>query len=71
LNLDIRMPMGLMFLVVGAILTVFGALTRSDPMYAEHSLGYNVNLIWGAVLFAVGAIMVLMARKASKKAPAA
>jgi ABC-type Fe3+-siderophore transport system permease subunit len=71
LNLDIRMPMGLMFLVVGAILTVFGALTCSDPMDAEHSLGYNVNLIWGAVLFAVGAIMVLLARKAAKKAPAA
>ena len=71
MNLDIRMPMGLMFLVVGAILAVFGAVTNADPMYAEHSLGYNVNLYWGLLLFVVGGIMVLLARKAAKKAPAA
>jgi Mn2+/Fe2+ NRAMP family transporter len=65
LNLDIRMPMGLMFLVVGAILAVFGATTSGDAMY-ERSLGYNINLYWGLLLFAIGAIMVLMARRASK-----
>ena len=71
MNLDIRMPMGLMFLIVGAILAVFGALTHGDPMYAEHSLGYNVNLYWGLLLLAFGALMVILARRAMKKAPAA
>jgi len=70
LNLDIRMPIGLLFLVVGAILAVFGLVTNSDAIYAEHSLGLNVNLIWGAVLLVFGAIMVVMARRATK-APAA
>ena len=70
MNLDIRMPMGLMFLLIGAILTVFGMATNSDPTYAEHSLGYNVNLIWGLVIFAIGAILVFLARRAAK-APAA
>ena len=70
MNLDIRMPIGLLFLLVGAILVVFGLVTNCDPIYAEHSLGYNVNLIWGAVLLVFGAIMVFLARRASK-APAA
>jgi len=69
LNLDIRMPMGLMFLVVGAVLAVFGAVTNADAMY-ERSLGHNINLYWGLLLFVIGAIMVVMARRASK-APAA
>jgi multisubunit Na+/H+ antiporter MnhG subunit len=69
LNLDIRMPIGLLFLLVGAVLVVFGAVTNADAMY-ERSQGLNVNLIWGAVLLIFGAIMVLLARRASK-APAA
>jgi hypothetical protein len=64
------MPIGLLFLLVGAILAVFGLVTNCSAIYEEHSLGYNVNLIWGAVLLVFGAIMVLMARRASK-APAA
>ena len=65
MNLDIRMPMGLMFLAVGAILAVFGATTSGDAMY-ERSLGYNINFFWGLLLFAVGAVMAMMARRASK-----
>ncbi|MCX5683472.1 MAG: hypothetical protein NT049_07295 [Planctomycetota bacterium] len=66
MNLDIRLPMGLMFLVFGAVLAVFGAVTNADAMYAERSLGYNINLYWGLLLFVIGAIMVVMARRASK-----
>ncbi len=66
MNLDIRMPMGLMFLLIGAILAGFGLATNGDPTYAEHSLGYNVNLIWGLVIFAFGAILVFLARRATK-----
>jgi hypothetical protein len=44
---------------------VFGAITNADAMY-ERSLGYNINLYWGLLLFVIGAIMVLMARRASK-----
>ncbi|MGD0652199.1 MAG: hypothetical protein ABSA97_13870 [Verrucomicrobiia bacterium] len=66
MKLDIRMPMGVMFVIVGAILEVFGAATTSDPMYARHSLGVNINLIWGIVLFVIGAVMVILARRAMK-----
>ena len=66
MNLDIRLPMGLMFSLVGAILVVYGVLTRGSEMYA-HSLGRNINFWWGLVQLAFGVIMVVLARRAMKK----
>jgi hypothetical protein len=60
-GMDIRLPIGLMFSIIGAIITVFGAMTNGDAMYDKHSLGININLWWGLVLLAFGAIMLLMA----------
>ncbi|HTL66669.1 MAG TPA: hypothetical protein VL200_03315 [Lacunisphaera sp.] len=62
MQLDIRQPMGLLFLVLGAILFVYGFV--SDPaIYEVHSLGQNVNLIWGAAFVLFGACMLWLARK--------
>ena len=69
MNLDIRTPMGLMFLILGLIIAVYGAVTAGNPMYAKHSLGINVNLWWGLVMAAFGAVMLLLAWRAAK-APA-
>jgi len=51
--LDIRKPIALLFLILGLVLTCYGA-TTPDAMY-KVSLTYNVNFLWGAVmaLFAV------------------
>ena len=51
MNLDIRIPIGLMFGIIGAILAVFGLV--SDPKIYDRSLGINVNLSWGCVLVGV------------------
>jgi hypothetical protein len=60
MNLDVRLPIGLMFSVFGVLLAVFGLV--SDPkIYAEHSLGINVNLDWGVVLLLFGATMLALA----------
>jgi lipopolysaccharide export LptBFGC system permease protein LptF len=59
-GMDIRLPIGLMFGLVGAILTIFGAMTQGSDIYAEHSLGININLWWGMVLFAFGVIMLIL-----------
>ena len=67
MKLDIRMPMGLMFVIVGAILTVFGLATASDTALYQKSLGVNINLIWGLVLAVIGAVMVIMARRAMQR----
>ena len=59
MGLDLRWPIGLMFMLLGALLAVYGVATGGDAMYGR-SLGYNVNLIWGAVLWAFGTSVVLV-----------
>ncbi len=64
MQLDIRLPMGLLFLLLGVILVVYGFV--SDPaIYAEHSLNQNVNKIWGVVFAGFGAVMLWLARRRS------
>lgn len=66
MNLDLRLPMGLMFSIFGALLTIYGLL--SDKSIYDRSLGVNVNLQWGLVLLAFGALMLVLAlRSRSKK----
>jgi hypothetical protein len=67
MNLDIRYPIGYLFLVVGAILAVYGALGSDPSIYAAHSLGLNVNLWWGIVQIAFGAVMVALAKRGAGK----
>ena len=67
MSLDIRLPLGLMFGVLGLILCVYGAL--SDKELYVRSLGYNVNLIWGAVLLVFGLVILVAARRAQRSQP--
>jgi hypothetical protein len=60
MKLDVRLPIGLMFTVFGLILVVFG-LVSNPAIYAEHSLGININLAWGAVQLLFGVVMVGLA----------
>jgi hypothetical protein len=66
--LDIRIPIGLMFAILGPILIVFG-LFSGQEIYNRHLFGanVNVNLWWGMVLSAFGAFMLTMAYRASRK----
>ena len=61
MGLDIRLPIGLMFSLLGAILVVYGVV--SDSAVYARSLGFNVNLVWGAVLLAFGLLLLWMGRK--------
>lgn len=60
MNLDLRLPIGLMFSIFGAMLVVFGLV--SDQAIYARSLGVNVNLWWGLVLLAFGLSMLALAR---------
>ena len=66
MNLDLRIPMGMLFTLVGIILTVFGLSTMGDPMYVK-SLGINANLDWGLVMLVFGIAMFLLGRRGQKK----
>lgn len=65
---DIRIPIGLMFSIVGALVTVFGIFTSSDAAIYEKSLGINVNLIMGLIMLVFGVVMLFFAfRKVKQK----
>jgi hypothetical protein len=66
MRLDIRIPIGLMFGIIGLILVVFGMV--SDTEIYRRSLGVNVNLLWGGVLLVFGAGMLALAYRAGKRA---
>ncbi len=63
MGFDIRLPIGMMFTVFGLLVTGYGAATRGDEMYEVHSLGININLYWGVIMIAFGAVMLLLARR--------
>jgi hypothetical protein len=65
MQLDVRVPMGWLFLVLGLILLGYG-LIPNQAMYDSHSLGQNVNLVWGAIFAAFGGVTLLIARKAKE-----
>ena len=54
--LDIRMPIGAMFAVIGVLLAIYG-LTTPAELY-KISLGHNLNLWWGLAMAAFGLIML-------------
>jgi len=60
MGLDIRLPLGLLFTLIGALLCGFGLL--SDPAIYQRSLGLNVNLIWGTVMLFVGLLFLGLVR---------
>lgn len=61
MNLDIRLPIGGLFALLGLLLTLYGLL--SDPAVYQRSLGYNVNLAWGLALLAFGAVFLVLGRR--------
>jgi len=66
MNLDLRIPMGLMFTLVGLILTFYGLATRGSAIY-EASLGINANFWWGLVLLAFGLTMFILGRRSQAR----
>lgn len=62
MQLDVRVPMGWLFLTLGVILIVYG-FTSDAAIYERHSLGQNVNLVWGAIFAVFGAVVLFLARR--------
>lgn len=60
MGLDIRLPMGAFFSLIGAMLAIFGLF--ADRAIYERSLGLNVNLSWGLVVLAFGLWLLYLAR---------
>jgi hypothetical protein len=59
MGLDVRLPVGLMFLTMGVLLVAYGVF--GDQSIYGRSLGININLVWGLVTVAFGATMLTLA----------
>jgi len=67
MGFDIRMPIGMLFTLFGILLTGYGAATNGSSMYAEHSLGVNMNVWWGCALLTFGLVMLALTRLRRKQ----
>ena len=60
MGLDIRLPLGLLFVVTGGMMALYGLFTQGSAIY-EKSVGIDINLVWGVVLLLFGLTMLLLA----------
>jgi len=63
--LDLRLPIGLLFGLLGLLLAGYGAVT--GPEVYQKSLGINVNAWWGLAMLVFGLVMLALARRASNR----
>ncbi len=70
MQLDIRIPIGLLFSILGLVIGGYGLATIGNDIY-KKSLGSNLNLWTGLGLIAFGLLMLLPALKAQKRKAAA
>ena len=64
MNFDLRLPLGLMFTLFGAMLTIYGLAT--GPSMYQKSLGIDINLVWGLVMLIFGLLMLVLALRARR-----
>jgi hypothetical protein len=60
MKMDIRLPIGLMFLCLGLLLGGYGLATLGRPEVYQRSLQININLWWGLVMLVFGLIFSLL-----------
>jgi len=63
---DIRIPIGLMFTIIGLLISIFGVVTMSNTEMYHKSMGINVNIIMGLLMLVFGLIMLYFARRKKK-----
>ncbi len=64
---DIRIPIGFMFTVIGVIISLLGLFTASEAEMYKKSLGINVNLLMGIFMLIFGLVMLYFAFRKKKK----
>lgn len=67
MNVDLRIPMGMMFTLMGAVLMAFGLSTKGNPEIYVRSLGMNVNLWCGVAMLIFGLVAVALGRRGQMK----
>jgi len=64
---DIRIPIGALFSLLGAVLTVYGIVTKSDAQLYARSENIVINLWWGLIMLAFGVLMLVFGTRAKQR----
>ncbi len=64
---DIRIPIGGLFLLLGAILSIYGLATKSDLQLYARSENIVINLWWGLTMVVFGAVMLFFGTRAKER----
>jgi membrane protein implicated in regulation of membrane protease activity len=67
IGLDVRLPIGGLFTVLGLLLAGYGVATAGDPALYARSLSVNVNLWWGLVMLVFGLLLLWGAARARRR----
>jgi hypothetical protein len=71
-ELDIRWPIGMLFSLMGGMVAIYGLISSDRTFYRPLDMAdtrmINLNLSWGLVMLAFGALMILGAVRAGRKA---
>lgn len=65
--IDIKIPIGLMFSVLGILLTIYGLTTLSNTAIYAKAFNININLWSGAFMIVFGGVMLLISDLVKKK----
>ncbi len=65
MGLDIRIPLGTLFSLLGILLAGYGL--HGGSSLARRSLGINIDLWWGLVLLVFGTAMLVLAWRARRR----
>jgi len=66
-SLDLRLPIGGLFVTLGVMLAGFGLVTGGNTEMYAKSAGININLIWGIVMLITGVIFLVLAKRGAAK----
>ncbi len=66
-SLDLRLPIGGLFVTLGVMLAGFGLVTGNNTEMYVKSAGININLIWGVVMLITGAIFLALAKRGAAR----
>jgi hypothetical protein len=66
MDVDIRIPIGLLFAILGLILVVFGLFSMNDAALYARSLGRNINLWTGLTMLLFGGLMLFFTLRKKK-----
>jgi len=67
-GLDVRIPIGGLFTVLGLLLAGYGLATAGDTARYATSMSVNLNLWWGLVMFVFGTLFLWGASRGRRNA---